>query len=108
MVSRTVSVLLDSGITYVSGTVNGIDYTFTLTADNTWSAEVLAAEDNIYHLSLTAINSEGNVTTLTTTLYYGINLITDRSQFDVARYLELKAKAFTDMTEDEKLEWLSN
>ena len=108
MASRVVSVILDSGITYVSGTVNGTEYTFTLTADNTWSADVAVADDNIYRLSLTAIDSQGNVSTLTTTLYYGLNLITDRTQGDVSRYLYLKSKAFSDMTAAEQLEWLSD
>ena len=33
------------------------------------------------------------------------NLITDRTQHDVERYAELKAKYFHGMTEDEKAEW---
>ena len=108
MDSKVVSVILDSGITYVSGTVNGTEYTFTLTSDNTWSAEVAVANDNIYRLSLTAIDSRGNVTTMSTTLYYGLNLITDRTQADVDRYLYLKGKNFYDMTTEEQLEWMSD
>jgi len=108
MDKRVVSVILDSDITYVSGTVNGTEYTFTLTADNTWSAEVTTSNDNIYRLSLTAIDSRGNVTTLNTTLYYGLNLITDRTQSDVSRYLYLQSKDFSDMTAEERAEWLSD
>lgn len=108
MASRVVSVILDSGITYVSGTVNGTEYTFTLTADNTWSAEVAVAEDNIYRLVITAIDNQGRASTFNTTLYYGLNLITDRTQSDVSRYLYLKSKAFSDMTAEEQLEWLSD
>ena len=108
MASRVVSVILDSGITYVSGTVNGTEYTFTLTADNTWSADVTVAEDNIYRLVITAIDNQGNASTFNTTLYYGLNLITDRTQSDVSRYLYLKSKSFSDMTAEEQLEWLSD
>ena len=108
MANRVVSVILDSGITYVSGIVNGNEYVFTLTADNTWSADVSVSDDNVYHLTLTAIDNLGNVSTITTTLYYGLNLITDRTQADVNRYLYLKSKSFADMTEEEQLEWLSD
>lgn len=105
---KTVSVYLDSGITYVSGVVNGVNYTFTLIADNTWGADVEASDDNIYRLVLTAIDNRGNVTTISTVLYYGLYLVRDRSRQDVSRYLELKAKDFSDMTESEKMEWLSD
>ena len=108
MANKVVSVILDSGITYVSGIVNGNEYVFTLTADNTWSAEVAVSDDNIYRLTLTAIDNLGNVSTVNTTLYYGLNLITDRTQGDVNRYLYLKSKNFSDMTEDEQREWLSD
>lgn len=108
MANRVVSVILDSGITYVSGIVNGNEYTFTLTDNNTWSADVAVSDDNIYHLTLTAIDNMGNVSTISTTLYYGLNLITDRTQADVSRYLYLKSKNFSGMTAEEQMEWMSD
>lgn len=108
MASKVVSVILENSITYVSGYVNGIEYTFTLTAENTWSAEVATSDDNIYRLVLTAIDNNGNVSTISTTLYYGLNLITDRTQGDVNRYLYLKNKNFHEMTTEEQMEWVSD
>ena len=39
---------------------------------------------------------------------YDLNLITDRTQGDVNRYLYLKNKSFSDMTAEERLEWASD
>lgn len=76
--TRTVSVTLATDIIYVSGTVNGTAYTWTQGVNGLWSAEVARAETDIYAVSLTAIDAAGNATTASTTIYYGLNLITDR------------------------------
>ena len=81
MTTRDISVTLPSSTVYVSGTVNGVDKTFTLTgtldSSTIWTAEVDRVQSDIYVCSITAISSNGSSTTIETTLYYGIlNLIT--------------------------------
>lgn len=83
MSMQTVSVSLPSEIIYVSGTVNGVDKTWTL-ADGSWQTTADRAEDDIYVLSLAAVDAAGTTATFNLTLYYGVlNLITDRTQADV-------------------------
>ena len=108
--TQNISVTLSGSIVYVSGIVNGKDYTFTLTgttdAGTVWSAVVDRAEDDIYNVEVTAINSAGNATTFSTVVYYGLlNLITDRSANDVARWRELRNKGWEKMTAVEQSEW---
>lgn len=110
MATQQIAVTLDSSIVYVSGTVNGKDYTFTL-SDTTsqgsiWSATVDRAQNDIYEVQITAIDSLGNTTSLSTVIYYGLHgLITDRTQFDVDYVLHLEAKGYFGMTDEEKAEW---
>lgn len=83
MSMQTVSVSLPSEIIYVSGTVNGVDKTWTL-VDGSWQTTADRAEDDIYTVALTAVNAAGTSTSFELTLYYGVlNLITDRTQADV-------------------------
>lgn len=107
MSTQTLKVSLPSEIIYVSGTVNGKAYTWTL-EDGSWQAIVDRAADDTYAVALTAVNALGTSTSYTLTLYYGmLNLITDRTQADVERVRQLAQKGFGNMTADEKTEWLN-
>lgn len=107
MSTQTLRVSLPSEIIYVSGTVNGKAYTWTL-VDGSWQAIVDRAADDTYAVALTAVNALGTSTSYTLTLYYGmLNLITDRTQADVDRVRQLAQKGFGNMTAAEKTEWLS-
>lgn len=108
---QTISVSLPSTTVYVSGTVNDVAVTWTLAGNNTWEAIADRAEDDIYHVELTIINSLGTSTSTSFTLYYGLNLITDRTQADVDRTSYLAslwvAGVFTG-TDAELAEWNSD
>ena len=84
MSTQVLSVSLPSEIIYVSGTVNGTAYTWTLIA-GAWTATVERAADDTYAVALTAVTAAGVSTNYTLTLYYGLlSLITDRTRADVA------------------------
>lgn len=108
---QTISVSLPSTTVYVSGTVNDVAVTWTLAGNNTWEAIADRAEDDIYHVELTIINSLGTSINTSFTLYYGLNLITDRTQADVDRGLYLSGLwtggTFTG-TDAELAEWNSD
>lgn len=108
---KTLSINLSTDVVYVSGTVNGKSYTFTLQevtgSYSTWTAEVDRATPDVYVCELTAIDNRGNTATLTTTLYYGLQLITDRTESDVERVKELNDRGFTDWTDEEVTEFLN-
>lgn len=108
---KTLSINLSTDVVYVSGTVNGKSYTFTLQevtgSFSTWTAEVDRATPDVYVCELTAIDNRGNTATLTTTLYYGLQLITDRTESDVERAKELNDRGFSDWTDEEVTEFLN-
>ena len=84
MSAQVLSVSLPSEIIYVSGTVNGTAYTWTL-IEGAWTATVERAADDTYAVTLTAVTAAGVSTNYTLTLYYGLlSLITDRTRADVA------------------------
>lgn len=84
MSAQVLSVSLPSEIIYVSGTVNGTAYTWTL-IEGAWTATVERAADDTYAVALTAVTAAGTSTNYALTLYYGLlNLITDRTAEDVA------------------------
>lgn len=107
---KKVSVTMPNDTVYVNGIVNGAEYVFTLdgsTAEGTvWTADVARASPDIYVCKITAINSTGSSTTIETTLYYGLQLITDRTARDVQYVAELSAKGLENMTESELEEYL--
>ena len=106
MESQTVAVALPGDVIYVSGTVNGTEYTWTNTDSNRWEAIVARTESEIYVVVLTLINAIGTTTNANFTLYYGVlNLITDRSEQDVERWRLLHSKGFHALTAEEKAEW---
>ena len=84
MSAQVLSVSLPSEIIYVSGTVNGTAYTWTL-IKGAWTATVERAADDTYAVALTAVTAAGTSTNFELTLYYGLlTLITDRTAEDVA------------------------
>lgn len=104
---QTLSVTLPSDTLYVSGTVNGTAVTWTNTEGNTWGAAADRASNDIYLVELTIIDSQGQSTTASLTLFYGLHLITDRTGADVERVKALWTKGWAGMTDAEKEEWLS-
>ena len=106
MDTKTVAVNLPPGAVYVSGTVNGIDYTWTNIEENRWEAVVARTESEIYVVVLTLINDLGTTTKASFTLYYGLlSLITDRTEQDVERWKALHNKGYDALTMAEKAEW---
>lgn len=84
MSAQVLSVSLPSEIIYVSGTVNGTAYTWTL-IEGSWTATVERAANDTYAVALTAVTAAGTSTNFELTLYYGLlTLITDRTAEDVA------------------------
>ena len=83
MSAQVLSVSLPSEIIYVSGTVNGTAYTWTL-IEGAWTATVERAADDTYAVALTAVTASAVSTNYALTLYYGLlSLITDRTRADV-------------------------
>lgn len=107
---RKLSLEMSNTTVYVSGTVNGSDYVFTLAGSTgtatIWEANVTRAANDVYHCEITAINAAGTSTAIETTLYYGLQLITDRTQTDVNYVKELIAKG-DEMSAEELSQWLS-
>ena len=84
MSTRTLTTTLPSGTLYVSGTVNGVSTTWTNTAGQTWETVAERSPQDVYVVAMTIINQLGTATETTFTLYYGLHLVTDRTQADVA------------------------
>ena len=106
MDEQTVAVSLPTDVIYVSGTVNGIEYTWTNVDADRWEAVVARTESEIYVVALTLINDLGTITNANFTLYYGVlNLLTDRTARDVERWRLLHSKGYAALTAEEKSEW---
>ena len=106
MDTKTVSLTLPPGAVYVSGSVNGIEYTWTNVEENRWEAVVERTASEIYVVVLILINDLGSTTRANFTLYYGLlSLITDRTERDVERWRVLHNKGYAALTEDERAEW---
>lgn len=80
---QTVRVPLASNALYVSGTVNGVDKIWTREEGNWWSTTADRADDGVYRVALSIVYGDGKTTSDSVTLYYGLVLITDRTQADV-------------------------
>lgn len=105
MSTQEITVSLPSDIVYVSGTVNGKAYTWTLVGA-AWQTIADRSSDDTYLVALTAISSAGTSASYEFTLYYGLlNLITDRTQADVDRVKALAKKGWAGMTDAENAEW---
>ena len=83
MSTRTLTTTLPSDTLYVSGTVNGVETTWTNTEGNTWETVAARSQKDVYVVALVIINNLGTVTETTFTIYYGLHLVTDRTQADV-------------------------
>lgn len=81
--TRTLTINLPANTVYVSGTVNGIATTWTNTSGITWETVADRSPIDEYVVDLTIINTAGLSTHTIFTLYYGLQLITDRTQADV-------------------------
>lgn len=107
--TQVLELTLNTEIVAVDGVVNGENYVFTLTGSiddmGIWSAAVTRAEDDIYRVSITATNVMGTSSQLSTIIYYGLHLITDRTQQDVDRVNALARKGWANMTAEERSEW---
>ena len=107
MSTQEVSVSLATNVLSVSGTVNGTEYEWVRDGD-TWTATVTAADDGKYVVALTIVDTQGRTTTTEITLYYGLNLVRDRTAADVSRvqYL-LRRFVRGEATESEVTEFLN-
>lgn len=70
---RTISLALESSVSYVTGTVNGVQTDWTLIGANTWQTVCERADDDVYRLSIAAYTSSGTRYDYETTLVYGLD-----------------------------------
>lgn len=107
--TRLIELTLNTEIVSVDGVVNGESYAFTLTGSvdgmGIWTASVARANDDIYRVVITATNHTGTSSQISTIIYYGLHLVTDRTQFDVDRVNVLVKKGWANMTSEERSEW---
>lgn len=107
--TQVIELKLNAEIISVDGVVNGESYAFALTdsADGMgiWTATVPKSDDDIYRVSITAVNHARIVTRFDAVIYYGLHLITDRTQTDVDRVNVLAQKGWANMTPEERSEW---
>lgn len=107
--TQLIELTLNAEIVSVYGEVNGESYDFELTDSvdgmGIWTATVPRAEDDIYRVSITAMNRSRLTTRMDTVIYYGLHLITDRTQLDVDRVNVLAKKGWENMTPEERSEW---
>ena len=85
---QTVKVPLASNALYVSGTVNGVDKVWTREEGNWWSTQADRVENGVYRITLSIVYGDGKTADDSITLYYGLQLITDRTQQDVTNRTE--------------------
>lgn len=107
MTEQILTVSLAPDIVDVTGKVNGITTIWTPLGNNEWQTVAAAADDGIYYVELEITDSTGLTTEAKVTLYYGIQLITDRTQADVDRVVTLRKKwtngTITDEEKNENL-----
>jgi hypothetical protein len=107
--TQQIELKLNPDIISVDGLVNGESYAFTLTDSidgmGVWTATVARAVDGIYRVSIIATNHMRVSTQFDTVVYYGLHLITDRTQQDVNRVNALAKKGWENMTQEERSEW---
>lgn len=81
--SQVLSVTLPSSTLHVSGTVNSETTVWTNTSGLIWEATVPRAANDTYYVELTLVATSGATSVVTFTLYYGLQLITNRTKADV-------------------------
>lgn len=108
MTEQILTVSLAPDIVDVTGKVNGVTTIWTPLGNNEWQTVAAAADDGIYYVELEITDSTGLTTEVKATLYYGIQLITDRTQADVDRVVTLRKKWMNGtITAEEKNEYLA-
>lgn len=108
MNTRTLTTTLPADTLYVSGTVNGVATIWTNTEGQTWETVAERSPTDVYVVALTIINALGTATQTGFTLYYGLHLVTDRTQADVDRAEYLANLGLDNMTEAERTEYLTD
>lgn len=103
--TQDIRVPLAENAIYVSGTVNGVVKTWTRDTDNWWYTTADYSSDGIYKIVLSIIYADGLTTSDSVTLYYGLILVTDRTQADVDKVVKLQLKGWSNMTDQERQEW---
>lgn len=108
--TQTIELTLNPEVVSVDGVVNGERYSFALTGSigdmHIWTADVPKSEDGIYRVTVYVIcGNQRCADQYSTVLYYGLHLVTDRTQFDVDRVNALAAKGWAKMTTSERDEW---
>lgn len=81
--SQSIRIPLKSNTIYVSGTVNGVSKTWTRMEGDWWETTADQSDDGVYRVVLSIVYADGKTTQDSTTLYYGLFLITDRTKQDV-------------------------
>ena len=84
MSTQILKASLPADALYVTGTVNGVETTWTNTEGSTWETTAARSADDRYRVELTMINELGRTSTASMELYYGLHLVTDRTSGDVA------------------------
>ena len=89
MSTQVLTVSLPTSTLYVSGTVNGVETVWTNTEGQSWETTADRSADDSYRVELTIINDLGVSSDSVFTLYYGLHLITDRTEQDVETVKQL-------------------
>lgn len=107
MMVQDIRITLATEIMQVTGTVNSVPVTWNRQGDE-WVTTCDKSEDGKYLVEITAITAQAKQYDYAFTLYYGLVLITDRTQADVDRVQWLRKKwAAGTITQAEKDEWFS-
>lgn len=107
MMTQDIRITLATEIMQVTGTVNSVPVTWNRQGDE-WVTTCDKSEDGRYLVEITAITAQAKQYDYAFTLYYGLVLITDRTQADVDRVKRLRKKwAAGTITQAEKDEWFS-
>lgn len=85
MPNQSISVRAPSTAQYVSGTVNGVKTIWTRTGMTRWTTTAERSDDFLYHLELDITLTSGLTYHTQYDVTYGLRLITDRTEDDVAK-----------------------
>lgn len=80
---ETITIILRPDIVYVAGIVNGVSVNFIKAEENIWTTKVEPSPDNVYEVYIVAYNKSGLSTEFSTTLYYDVKFIFNRTQKDL-------------------------
>lgn len=108
MSTRVLTATLPASTLYVSGTVNGVETVWTNVSDQLWETTADRSQDDVYVVDLTIINELGTSSRSVFTLYYGLHLITDRTEADLV-YVRNLAEAIKNgtATEEQRNQYLN-